>query len=498
MKTCRALISSRPNAGSRAPAPTRASIRAAVGVVEDALVDRERAHAVHDRERAGLLDVDLVRTDADRGHDGAEHAQVGRGEGLDQVSEPGQQRGLAAHELDQRRLRPRARMSARPATATASKKMAMFIAASASPRSTQALSCRMKPSSGLRPDRIADHHIARAGRKAEAVQRAREARRGSAARSATGTSRASRSALSWSVRTVCSPRPSIPSAAGSRPRGSSRAARPSRRAALNRRRLRSEVISAITSTFTPCRCSRSTWAWMSRAAAARSSMLAGAVDPAGDQLGVAGEQAEDVDILEEPDIVAVRADREAPLVVPRHQQQRVEDEVVEVDRDDVEAADFAHRGVERQAAQNDRLRQVHAGDDADALTIAHEERVDVVVPHAVAGLLDAGPSVDEYGGTIPYVAHARAQDAVHALRLPLPGEGVELAGYVRIEEGREGGVAADQARGRCGAGGDSRASPRPRRNPRPPPRARGRGSRSCPSARARSGPCCRPGPRRSP
>ena len=55
------------------------------------------------------------------------------------------------------------------------------------------------------------------------------------------------------------------------------------------------------------------------------------------------------------------------------------------------------------------------------------------------------PPSTKYRGTIPYVAHPRAQDAVHALRLPLPCEGVELAGYVRIEERREGGVAVDQA-----------------------------------------------------
>ena len=143
-------------------------------------------------------------------------------------------------------------------------------------------------------------------------------------------------------------------------------------------------------------------------------------------------------------IVAVRADREAPLVVLRHQQQRLEHEVVQVDRDDVEAAGFPHRRFERKPEQNDRFRQVHAGDDADPLTIPHEEGVDVVVPHAVAGLLDGDPSIDEYRGTIPYVAHPRAQHAVHALRLPLPCESVELAGYVRIEERREGGVAADQ------------------------------------------------------
>ena len=171
----------------------------------------------------------------------------------------------------------------------------------------------------------------------------------------------------------------------------------------------------------------------------------GAVDPPRDQLGIACDQAEDIDILQEPHIVIVRADREAPLVVLRHQQQRLEHEVVEVDRDDVEAAGFPHRGLERTPEQNDRFRQVHPGHDADTMTIPHEEGVDVVVPHAVASLLDADPSIDVYRGTIPYVAHPRAQHAVHALRLPLPCESVELAGYVRIKERREGGVAVDQA-----------------------------------------------------
>ena len=45
-----------------------------------------------------------------------------------------------------------------------------------------------------------------------------------------------------------------------------------------------------------------------------------------------------------------------------------------------------------------------------------------------------------------YVAHPRAQDALHALRLPLVGESIELAGNIRIEERREGGVAVDQVR----------------------------------------------------
>ena len=66
MKTCRALVSSRPNAGSREPASDERLDPGRRWRLEDALVDRERAHAMHDRKRSGLLDVDPVRTGADR------------------------------------------------------------------------------------------------------------------------------------------------------------------------------------------------------------------------------------------------------------------------------------------------------------------------------------------------------------------------------------------------------------------------------------------------
>ena len=57
---------------------------------------------------------------------------------------------------------------------------------------------------------------------------------------------------------------------------------------------------------------------------------AGAFDPPRDQLGIAREQAEDVDVLQEPHIVAVRPDREAPLVMLRHEKQRLEDEIIKI------------------------------------------------------------------------------------------------------------------------------------------------------------------------
>ena len=125
-------------------------------------------------------------------------------------------------------------------------------------------------------------------------------------------------------------------------------------------------------------------------------------------------------------------------------EQRVEDEVVAVDRDDLEPAQVAHRRVERQAVEDDGLREVHAGDDADPRPFADEERVDVVVPHGAAGLLDRRRSLDEHRGPAAHVPDALAQDALHALDLARVGERIELAGNIRIEEGREGRIVADQ------------------------------------------------------
>jgi hypothetical protein len=58
---------------------------------------------------------------------------------------------------------------------------------------------------------------------------------------------------------------------------------------------------------------------------------AGTINPSRDQLGIAGEQPQDIDVFEETRIMAVRADRETPLVVLRHQKERFEDEVVCID-----------------------------------------------------------------------------------------------------------------------------------------------------------------------
>ena len=81
---------------------------------------------------------------------------------------------FAAHQSRPARPWPAPRRSARPATATASKKMPRFIARIGVRVQHPDPELPDEAVHRLRPDRVADHDVAGAGRKAEAVERARE------------------------------------------------------------------------------------------------------------------------------------------------------------------------------------------------------------------------------------------------------------------------------------------------------------------------------------
>ena len=184
---------------------------------------------------------------------------------------------------------------------------------------------------------------------------------------------------------------------------------------------------------------------MSCAGAVRSSRLRARSIRPGIELRVPGKQAQDVDVLEEPDVAAVGLNGESPPVVAGHQQQRVEHEVIEADRGNVERANVPDRRIERKTLENDRLGEVHARDDANAVAVPDEQGVDVAVAHAMPGVFDRRGTVDENGGAIASVPHPRPQDGFEALRPLLPGERVELARDFGIEERREGRIAPDQS-----------------------------------------------------
>ena len=93
----------------------------------------------------------------------------------------------------------------------------------------------------------------------------------------------------------------------------------------------------------------------------------GAIDAAGDDLGAAGEEPQQVDILQDADIALAVMHRDAALVVFGHQHKSRGYEIIRPQCNDVKMRELAHRRFDRLASQHHRFRQVHAGDDADAV-----------------------------------------------------------------------------------------------------------------------------------
>ena len=87
------------------------------------------------------------------------------------------------------------------------------------------------------------------------------------------------------------------------------------------------------------------------AARASSATDAGAVDLRGDELRIAGEKAQEVDVLEHADDLALARHRDAALVVLRHHEQRDRDEVVGRDRDDGTAGERTDRRIDRRRSR---------------------------------------------------------------------------------------------------------------------------------------------------
>ena len=190
------------------PASTRASIRAAVEVARMPLSIASVRTPCTIGKVPSLLDVDLVRTGADGGHDGAEHAQVRGREGLDQVCEPRQKSALAAHELEQGLLGPReevgrARHGGR-VEEDGDVHRRLGIAAQHPGLELADEAVEGCDQTGLRtmtfPGRAGNPNPSSAPENASRKR----------ARSAAAPRRPEECALSWSVRTVCSPRPSDP------------------------------------------------------------------------------------------------------------------------------------------------------------------------------------------------------------------------------------------------------------------------------------------------
>ncbi len=171
----------------------------------------------------------------------------------------------------------------------------------------------------------------------------------------------------------------------------------------------------------------------------------GAIDAAGDHLRIAGEEAQQIDVLENAGDFLAAPDDDAALVALRHFEQRLEHEIVLVDRHDVEMRERRDRRRDRHGVQHRRLRQVHAGDDADALAVAHQQRIGIDLAHPVARRLDRTGRVDIFGRMQEQVADARAHQRAGVALVLVARHFLQLARHVEIEEGAEPRVAVDEA-----------------------------------------------------
>ena len=165
MKTRRALTSSSLNGGSRMPAADQIRHAGTVDGARMPLIDSESPHAVDDREDAGLLESISSERDADRGHEGS---RACRGS-ASRRSRSGERSGRSARSR-RASARPGPASPASPARNPAGHREPRRRRSRGSsrppglPSRTQQAQLPKKPVERLRPERVADHHVARAGR----------------------------------------------------------------------------------------------------------------------------------------------------------------------------------------------------------------------------------------------------------------------------------------------------------------------------------------------
>ena len=100
---------------------------------------------------------------------------------------------------------------------------------------------------------------------------------------------------------------------------------------------------------------------------------------------------------------------------------------------------------DRHAVQYDGLRKIHAGDDADAVAVAHEERVGFDLTHAMPGSLYRVDSVDVGGWTEADLRHPRAHRRSGGSILLIAGDRRELMRNFEVEKRGEARIVVDEA-----------------------------------------------------
>src|SRR5262245_16963865 len=168
------------------------------------------------------------------------------------------------------------------------------------------------------------------------------------------------------------------------------------------------------------------------------------IDASWNKLRVAGHEAKDINIFQHPYVFAVRPYREAPLVVARHLDECLEDEVIVIDGHHIEVANVAHLGVEWRSIKYNRFRQVHPGYDAASPPVAYVEGIGVPVAHGCTSGLDARCAIDKHSRMESCIAYSRPKHGVDALGFLKTYCRSELVRDLRVEKRRESSVSTDQ------------------------------------------------------
>ena len=169
-----------------------------------------------------------------------------------------------------------------------------------------------------------------------------------------------------------------------------------------------------------------------------------AVDARRDHLRIAGDEAQEIDVLEHADIFAVVDDRDAALVVLGHPQQRARDEIVGLDRDDVvfrQIGDAVSIGLRSRIVALASRMPVSRPTRAPSRT----NRALVLIARIVSPALAIVSVGAMKTAEMPrHVAHPRAEQRAEARRLLVARRRFELARNLAIEEGGETVVVGDE------------------------------------------------------
>ena len=154
----------------------------------------------------------------------------------------------------------------------------------------------------------------------------------------------------------------------------------------------------------------------------------------GDEVRGVRQVAQQIALLENAEDLGALGDDHVADRVPGHDHERVEQEIVALDGDQVVAGEIADRGGIGESHQNRPLAHVAAGEDADPVVAADQQGGSAVLLHRRHRLLDRGSGVGEHGGMQLPLADPHRQEGRRLALLLDQGQRVLPAGDILVEK----------------------------------------------------------------